>query len=62
MAVEQVAGDLVAKESRHNEFNDVQCSLKRSSRPLRRCRSCQISGAEIWLVLNGISPYGPSAS
>lgn len=34
-------------ESRHNEFNNVQCSLKHSSEPLRRCHSYQISGAEI---------------
>lgn len=47
-------------ESRHNDFNNVQCSLKHSSQP-RRCHSCQISGAEIWLVLSGSSPYGLSA-
>lgn len=49
------------EETTHNEFNNVQCSLKHSSQPLRRCHSCQISGAEIWLVLSGNSPYGLSA-
>ena len=48
-------------ESTHNEFNNVQSSLKHSSQPLWRCHSCQISGAEIWLVPSGNSPYGPSA-
>lgn len=48
-------------ESRRNEFNNVQCSLKRSSQPLRRCHSCQISGAEISLALSANRTYGLSA-
>lgn len=48
--------------SAHNEFNNVRCSLKRGLEPLRRCHSCQISGAELQPALSGNSPYGPSAS
>lgn len=57
--VEQQAAEV--EESAQNEFNKVQCSLKHGSRLLQRCRSCQISAAEIWLVLSRSSPYGLSA-
>lgn len=50
-----------AEESAQNETNKVQCSLKHDSQLLQRCRFCQISAAEIWLVLSRSSPYGLSA-
>lgn len=50
-----------AEQSAHYEFNNVKCSLKHGWRLLQRCRSFQISAAEIWLVLSGSRPYGLSA-
>lgn len=58
LAEEQAAE---AEESAQNEFNKVQCSLKHGSQLLQRCHFCQISAAEIRLVLSWSSPYGLSA-